>query len=206
MLARVHSLLGVVPLGAFLLWHLYQTWPALAGREPWVDRALHAPARPWIAAWVLAPLALHAVLGMVRLRREAPSPLTGGASLRAIQALTGPLVLGFVLYHVLQVWAGGEGPHASPRTAYAALWQDAGRPLDLAVYLIGITAVCFHLAHGLSRTAATFGLARTPAAVRRCRFAAGALGFALWAAFLQLLAQFALGEPLIRFGGWFAGG
>jgi succinate dehydrogenase/fumarate reductase cytochrome b subunit (b558 family) len=201
MLARVHSLLGAVPLGAFLLFHLYQTWPVLAGREQWVDRALHSPSRFWIALWVLVPIALHALLGAIRLRRETPNPLTGARALRAIQAATGALVLAFVIYHLLQVWAEAEGPHASERGAYAALWRSLGQPMELAIYLIGVTAVCFHVAHGLSRTAVTFGLARTPAAVRRCRYGAGALGFALWAALLQLLAQFALGEPLIVVGG-----
>lgn len=201
MLARLHTLLGLVPLGAYLLWHLHQTWPVLGDREAWVDRALNAPSRPWIVFVVLVPLALHAALGLVRLRRSQADPLSGPRSLRLIQAATGALVLGFVLYHLQQVWSEAAGPHASPRAPYAVLWRDVGRPLDLAVYLIGITAVCFHLAHGVSRAAVTLALARTPAAVRWCRFGAGAVGFALWLAFLQLLAQFALGEPLIGSGG-----
>jgi succinate dehydrogenase / fumarate reductase cytochrome b subunit len=201
MLARVHSLLGVVPLSAYLFWHLYQTWPALAGREAWVDRALNAPSRVWVIACVLLLLAAHGVLGLARMRRGPAEPLTGGRALRAIQAATGALVLGFVLYHVRQVWGEGEGPHQTPRAAYAALWRNLGRPLDLAIYVIGITAVSFHLAHGLSRAAVTFRLARTERAVTRWRFGAGALGFLLWVAFLQLLAQFALGESLVGPGG-----
>jgi succinate dehydrogenase / fumarate reductase cytochrome b subunit len=197
MLARVHSLLGVVPLSAYLLWHLYQTWPALVGREAWVDRALNAPSRIWVITLVLLVLAAHGLLGLARVRRGRADALTGGRALAAIQAVTGALALGFVLYHVRQVWGEGEGPHTTPRSAYAALWRDLGRPLDLAIYVIGITAVSFHLAHGLSRAAVTFRLARTPTGVIRWRFGAGALGFLLWVAFLQLLAQFALGESLI---------
>jgi succinate dehydrogenase/fumarate reductase cytochrome b subunit len=201
MLARVQSLLGLVPLAAYLVWHVYRTWPALESREAWVDRALYGPGRGVIVACVLAPMALHAVLGLLRWRRRPADALTGAPALRTLQAVTGALVLGFTLYHLQQVWAVPEGPHASPRTAYAALIRTLGRPFELTIYLIGITAVCFHLAHGLSRAAVTFAVARTPASVRACRLVAGALGFALWAAFLQLLGQFALGEPLMPFGG-----
>ncbi len=200
MLARVQSLLGLVPLAAYLVWHVYRTWPVLESREAWVDRALHGPGRAVIVAVVLAPMAAHGLLGMVRWRRRPADALTGAPALRTLQAVTGAIVLGFTLYHLQQVWAVAEGPHASPRTAYAALMRTLGRPVDLSIYLIGITAVCFHLAHGLSRAAVTFRMARTPAAVRGFRIAAGALGFFLWAAFLQVFAQFALGEPLIPFG------
>jgi succinate dehydrogenase / fumarate reductase cytochrome b subunit len=197
MLSRVHSLLGVVPLGTYLLWHVYENWPALHDREAWVDRALHGPSRAWAIAWVLVPLALHAGLGVVRLRRAAADQLTGPRGLRVLQAATGVLVLAFVVYHVQQVWVVSEGPHADQRASYAVLWRTLGRPLDLTIYLIGITALCFHVAHGLSRAAVTFRLARTPRAALHWRYGASAFGFALWFALLQLLGHFALGEPLI---------
>jgi len=197
MLPRVHSLLGVVPLGAYLIWHVYATWPALHDREAWVDRALHGPSRGLVIACVLLPLALHAVLGGVRLRRVVPDDLTGPRGLRLLQAATGLLGLVFVAYHLQQVWAVSEGPHSVPRASYAVLWRALGQPLDLTLYLIGITALCFHLAHGVSRAAVTFRLARTPRAVQRWRIGASALGFALWLAWLQLLGHFALGASLI---------
>jgi succinate dehydrogenase / fumarate reductase cytochrome b subunit len=203
MLARTHSLLGVVPLGAFLFVHLRDQWPALGDRELWVDRALHSMSRPWAIGLVLVPLGLHALLGCVRLVR-APSvgdTLSGPGALRVIQAVTGALVLGFVVYHVGQVWAVGQGPHSSPRAVYAVLWQTLGRPLDISIYLIGVSAVCFHLAHGLSRAAVTFGLAKSARAVLLLRAGAGVVGFLLWAMFLQLLGHFALGIPLVSGGG-----
>jgi succinate dehydrogenase / fumarate reductase cytochrome b subunit len=197
MLPRVHSLLGVVPLGSYLIWHVYETWPAIDDREAWVDRALHGPSRAWAIAWVLVPLALHAGLGLVRFGRVAADELTGPRGLRVLQAATGVLVLAFVAYHVQQVWSVSEGPHADPRAGYAVLWRTLGRPIELTIYLIGITALCFHVAQGLSRAAVTFRLARTPRTVLRWRFGAGAFGFVLWFALLQLLAHFALGAPLI---------
>jgi hypothetical protein len=79
------------------------------------------------------------------------------------------------------------------------MWQVLGRPFDLAIYLVGISATCFHFAHGLSRAAVTFGLARSTRAVMFARLSAGVIGFALWALLLQLLGHFALGAPLVTF-------
>jgi succinate dehydrogenase / fumarate reductase cytochrome b subunit len=198
MLTRVHSLLGLVPLSAYLVMHVYDNWPALRGRELWVDRALHVISRPWVIALFLLPLALHAVLGLVRSRRGSERTELGGSpTLRAIQAVTGALVLGFLLYHLKQAWMVEDGPHSSPYAAYAALWQALGRPSDLAIYLVGVTAVCFHLGHGLSRAAVSWGLARGPRQLLYWRVGAGALGFVLWAMMLQLLAHFALGQALL---------
>jgi succinate dehydrogenase / fumarate reductase, cytochrome b subunit len=199
MLARVHSLLGVVPLAAYLCLHLYDNWPALEGREPWVDRALHAPSRPWVLLLVLLPMLVHAALGMQRFLREASSetgPRGGRASSR-LQAITGLLVLGFVVFHVSQMWTASQGPQHSPYDAYAVLWSTLGRPPVLGLYLLGVSAVCFHLAHGLPRAALTFAPALPERAVLLVRVASGVLGALLWLMLLQLLAHFALGHGLV---------
>jgi succinate dehydrogenase / fumarate reductase cytochrome b subunit len=198
-LNRTHSILGVVPLTAFLCVHVFGQWPALAGREPWVDSVLHATSRPWLVVLVLLPLAAHALLGIARLVREpaATSPLLGAPSLRWLQAATGLLVLGFVAYHVGTLWVRGAGPHASAGDAYAVLWQTAGRPLDLTIYVVGMAAVCMHVAHGWTRAAVTFGLVRTARELRVIRFGAGAAGFVLLLLFMQLFAHFAIGQALL---------
>jgi hypothetical protein len=195
MLARVQTLLGVIPLGLYLAWHLIDQWPATVDRELWVERTepgLHAVG---FTLLVLATFVVHAALGVLRLRRE-PSRAEGAGGLRALQVGTGILVVAFLSYHVPQMWAPGTGPHTSSRDVYARLWQAAGRPRDLAIYLLGISAVCFHFAHGLSRAAVTLRLASTPRGVLLWRFGAGVLGTGIWLAMLQLLAHFALGQGL----------
>jgi succinate dehydrogenase / fumarate reductase cytochrome b subunit len=199
MLARAHSFLGVVPLGVYLCFHLHAHWPALRDRELWVDRALNAPSRSWLIALVIVPLGLHAALGAARLLRASgddADALAGSGALRALQAMTGALVLGFVVYHVASFWALGEGAYTSPRASYAWLWQNLGRPAVLMLYLAGISATCFHFAHGLTRAAVTFRLVRTARAVKVSRVAAGLCGFVLFALFVQLLGHFALGTPV----------
>ena len=89
MLARVHALLGLIPLGGYLVYHLVETWSALEGREAWVDRGGEHGPRALIVVLVLLPLALHALLGIARLLRQPTDPLTGARGMRTLQALTG---------------------------------------------------------------------------------------------------------------------
>jgi len=195
----VHSLLGVVPLSAFVLLHAYGQWPALDGREAWTDDAVHRGLSGWLLALVLLAFVAHAVLGVLRLRRE-PRPqgdLRGPSGLRALQAATGIVAFGFVLYHVLSLGVLGGGPHAGVRAPYARLWNDLGRPRELAIYLIGTAAVCLHLGHGLSRAAVGWRLARSERALLLWRIAAGAVGLALFCLFVQVLSHFAIGTALV---------
>lgn len=200
MLARVHSLLGVVPLSAFVLLHAYGQWPAIDGREAWTQDAVHTAISGWLLALVLLTFVAHAVLGVLRLRRE-PQPaagdLRGPPGLRALQAATGIAAFGFVLYHVVSLGVLDGGPHAGVRAPYARLWNDLGRPRELAIYLIGMAAVCLHLGHGLSRAAVSWRLARSERALLLWRVAGGAFGLGLFCLFVQVLSHFAIGTALV---------
>jgi hypothetical protein len=80
--------------------------------------------------------------------------------------------------------------------AYDILWNELGTPVTLFIYVIGVSAVCFHLAHGLCRAATRAGLVSSKKGVNGLRYAAGAIGFVLWAASLQLISRFAVGQGL----------
>jgi succinate dehydrogenase / fumarate reductase cytochrome b subunit len=199
-LARVQSLLGVVPLSAFVLLHAYGQLPALDGREAWTDDAVHTALAGWLLALVLLAFAAHAVLGLLRLRREPPpaGDLRGPPGLRALQAATGIAALGFVVYHVVSLGVLDSGAHIGVRTPYARLWNELGRPRELAIYLIGVAAVCLHLGHGLSRAAVSWRLARSERALFLWRMASGAFGLVLFCLFVQVLSHFAIGTALVE--------
>lgn len=196
-LGRVQSLLGVVPLGSYLIWHLYDHWPALSGKEAWVTRAARHSSQLGPLLVLCSALAVHVALAVLRARRQ--NPPGDPPPLRKVQLVTGLITVAFTVYHVLQVWSAGAGPHTSVRDPYDTLWQQAGRPLVLVMYLLGISAAWFHFAQGLSRLPFTWGAAATPLRVLWARLLAGAFGFVMWALMLQLLAHFALGRPLLAF-------
>jgi succinate dehydrogenase/fumarate reductase cytochrome b subunit len=191
-----HSALGVVPLAVYACFHLWQQWPALLAREAWVDRArVWQPGR-LVGGLLLCMIAAHAWLGLRRLRRRGATQAEPGPrnSLAGFQAFTGLLLLGFVVFHVLQVWPSAAGPQASVRDAYDVLWTTLGAPTVLVSYVVGVTALAFHLATGLSR----FAERLLPRFSRRSlRYVAGLLGLLLWLGYLQLVGRFAIGEGLL---------
>lgn len=196
-LVRSHSLLGVGLLGGFLIYHLARMWPVLESREAWVLSAADRSSHRMLIGWVLVVLVVHGVLGAMRIARGRATALDRDArGLRAIQAGSGLLIAAFVVYHVAHLWGLDADPHGSVRAVYDALWTGLGRPLQLGIYLLGLSLACFHFGLGLSRAA--LGWIAEPSATTRLllRVAAGGLGFGLWALWLQVLAHFVVGQRL----------
>lgn len=188
----IHSALGL-SLGGYAFFHAIQNYPALSADDAWVASALGRSLGPGLAIVVLAVAGLHAALGIRSYVRHRKSGAERDAGL-TFQLVTGALILAFVSYHVIQLWPTGGGAHASVRDPYARLWHHLGRPLELVAYVIGASAVGFHFGHGLLRllARASFTGARPLG-----RAIGGVLGFVLLFVFVQLVAHFALGEPLI---------
>lgn len=196
LLGRLHALGGAV-LGAYVVFHLWQQWPALLGRDAWLERAQHAALPGALKVLVVAIVVGHALLGAMRLRMGPhPADASPAAGPRRVQLFLGALVLVFLAVHVPLVrWE--PSPASTILEVYARLTEQLGRPPMLAVHLVGITAVCVHLGLGLSRAAVTFGLAKDS---RVSGYVAGALAALVLYGWLQVLAWYAIGEPLLPFG------
>jgi len=189
----LHSALGLALLG-FAVFHAYQNYPALDHESAWVDRALTSAVSFSFGIAVLAAIVVHGLLGIggwLRHRGEVARGETTRDWGLTFQVVTGTLVLGFLAYHVLQLWPSGAGTHSSVREPYARLWTELGRPAALVIYVAGVCAFAFHLGHGLAR----FIARKLPNFVGRA--IGGVFGFVLLLVFAQLVARFALGEALI---------
>lgn len=195
-LGRWHAAFGAL-LGVYTVFHLWQQWPALIGRDAWLERARHAALPGVLKALIVVALLGHMLLGAARLRAGAhPADDRPTAGMRRVQLFFGALVLGFLAVHVpLVQWT--PGPSSTVTDVYARLTDQLGRPGMLAVHLVGITAVCGHLGLGLSRAAITAGLAKD---TRVVLYVFGLLAGALLFGWLQVLAWYAIGAPLLPFG------
>lgn len=100
---------------------------------------------------------------------------------RSMRSTGGVLGL-FTLFHVLDLTLGAR-PAASrdfaPGSAHANLVASLSRPPVAAAYALAMAALAAHLVHGIPEIAHDTGLAGTPAAQRRLRIAAAALGAAV---------------------------
>jgi succinate dehydrogenase/fumarate reductase cytochrome b subunit (b558 family) len=192
LLRKLHSLSGVIPVGAFLVEHLWTNTSALRGQASFddaVDQIQRLPALPLIELFtIVLPLAFHAGYGVVLMRSAEPNidryPL-GRNWLYVAQRVTGVLTLLFVLWHLwelrIQKWLFGMDSHSffPVLTAHlSSTWH--GVPLLALVYVVGVASAVFHFANGLWGFAASWGLVTTQGAMARVRTAGAVLGVLLF--------------------------
>lgn len=148
---KFHSLMGVIPLGIFLLEHLFTNSMAILGAESF-NRAvdlLHSIPFLWVLeVFVVAlPLTFHGILG-VKFAIEARNNPIEFPTLRNwmffLQRITGLITFAFVLYHVFTMRLS---PTEVPM--YQKVAEQMTNPLNLGIYLVGLTSATFHFANGL---------------------------------------------------------
>jgi succinate dehydrogenase / fumarate reductase, cytochrome b subunit len=197
LLRRLHSLSGIVPVGVFLVVHLWTNAAAAGGRASFdhaVGQIQAIPGLPLVELFGIAlPLAFHALYGVfLALRakgnvRQYPYPRNW---MFTLQRVTGFVAFAFIALHVAQLRVP-KAFGALPWTSfYGALQTMLGEPGMFGVYLIGVTACVVHFANGLWGASQTWGLASTPRASRRAGRAALALGVLLWLLGLHTLLHF----------------
>jgi succinate dehydrogenase / fumarate reductase, cytochrome b subunit len=196
---RLHSLAGLIPLILFIPFHLWGNWPALGGRMAWLDRerAIGTVLLTVIGLSFGISTLVHLLL-WPRGADPRPPELVGSSALRQLQRATGIGVLLFLAYHLWHLRSALIGSELLASGAYDILWDSLGEPLTLSLYVFGIAALCFHLAHGLCRAAVTWKVLSRPSSVIAFRYAAAIAGSILWILTLQLISHFAIGQSLFR--------
>lgn len=183
----MHSLSGVVPVGGFMVVHLWTNAKALGGQGPF-DAAVadihHMPYLPVLEAGILAPLVFHALYG-VKLALEG-RPNVGVYThsrnwMYTLQRVTGVVALLFIGFHLyeyrVQSGLGLMAPSAFYPTLCAHLSSTtSGVPLIALAYVLGLAACVFHFANGLWGFCASWGLTPSRASQRRAGLAFGLIG------------------------------
>lgn len=177
LLRRIHSLTGIVPVGAFLINHLLTN--SLAALKPSEGGAKFDHDVFWIhnlpyllfieIGMIMLPLAYHAGFGVV-------IALTGKSNTRhytyadnwrySMQRWTGWIALIFIIAHLAHFrfghWFGGleyvgtEAPFDQMKQGFT----NTALPLAawLVLYSIGLIATVFHFANGITTFCITWGI------------------------------------------------
>lgn len=179
-LRKLHSLLGVFPVGFFLVEHLVVSFAAVGGPGSFQRAVAFVDALPGRFALevvaIAVPLFLHALLGV--LIATEPTANDGPLDARArFQRVSGILLLPYLFGHV---WSTRISPARLDAVALDhVMRRQAENPLGLFVHIAGVTLASFHLGMGLPAFATRWGLARTELAVRRARRVGLALAIVL---------------------------
>jgi len=166
----------MVPLGLFLIYHLYLQLYLHSGAKVYDSRINSFYESP-LAIWFLViivylPLLFHGIFG-IKLALEAkvqPQYAYYSHLLFALQRISGIGVLLFIFAHVWNAQlapalAGVWGGH------YEHLATGFGDPssgiITKAVYVLGILGATFHFANGINTFCMTWGITMTPVAQKR---------------------------------------
>jgi succinate dehydrogenase / fumarate reductase cytochrome b subunit len=205
-LRKLHQLTGIVPLGAFLLEHLYTNSKAAhpeLGRQHFNEAVADLQNIPYILfleiGLIFIPLIYHAVYGLYITWEMRPNNLAYPYPRNwfyTIQRVTGIILFFFILFHVLNFRFGlipglNEVSVAhSPHLAYQIVAAEFQNWLIVAVYAVGIVSTIWHFANGIWLFLVDWGIVIGERAQRLTGYACIAFGVLLLALWANVTAAF----------------
>lgn len=163
---KLHSLLGVIPIGLFLMFHLTVNFMATQGEEVF-NTAVHlidyVPMLIVVECVVIyLPLIFHAVYG-IYIAFTAKNNLGRFGYFRnwmfMFQRLTGIITLIFLVWHI---WETRVQKAFGETVDFNMMAEIFSSPFMIAFYLVGIISAIFHFANGLWSFAVSWGLTVSP--------------------------------------------
>ena len=164
LLRRLHSLSGIVPIGAFLVEHFISNAEATKGAAAYNDQVKFLTGLPFVhwLEWIFIflPLIYHGVYGLYIWYRGDSNvseyPWSGNW-LYTSQRWTGIVAFIYIGYHVYTARFSGVLLMETPAAAFWKMQQAFLNPWVVAAYVIGIIAVCWHFSYGIWLFAAKWG-------------------------------------------------
>lgn len=165
-LRRLHSLLGVIPLGAFLLVHLMVNHQATQGVEAFNKAAGFMDSLPFLYAlefiMIYIPILYHAIYG-IYIAFTATHNIGHYSYTRnwlfLFQRISGLLTFLFVMIHL---WQTRIQKLFGEEVNYDMIHDIVTNPFWLIFYIVCIIAVVFHFANGLWSFLVTWGILQSP--------------------------------------------
>ncbi len=194
---RLHSLSGIIPIGAFLVEHIVSNFETWNGPLAYAQQVKFLNSLPLVRilewAFIFIPLAFHALYGVwIAFRGRASVnvyPWAGNWGY-VMQRVTGIIALLYIGYHVWTQRFSGVSLPENPAYAFHKVQVELSNPWILAVYVIAMIATCWHFAYGIWLFAAKWGITPGNEARKKFGYVCAAGGTAL--CFLGLIAIYSV--------------
>lgn len=188
LIRRLHSLSGLIPVGAYMVVHLLVNASLLSGATTFQKNVyqIHSLEDALVLVewtFVLGPILFHGIIGLLILLSGVPNnnAYQYGANYRyTLQRATGIIALVFIVWHVFHLhgwfhsdwWLANvaeplNGANFRPFNAASTLGAAMTGTTIQVLYVIGILTCVFHLANGIWTMGITWGVWISPAAQGR---------------------------------------
>lgn len=170
--AKLFSLFGVVPLGVYVVAHLYNNLRSLQGADSFNRHLEENHGQPLIfpltvlVIWI--PIAFHGLYGLfvAKKGRVNLGRFAYFENLKyVLQRLSGIGLLLFIPAHLFK--AKIEPILHNEVADFNHMAEGLSEPLTLTVYALGVLGVAFHLSNGLWQAAIGWGITTSEAGMKR---------------------------------------
>lgn len=164
---RLHSLLGVVPIGLFVVQHLIVNHFAVYGPDSFNKAANFMANLPFVLVLetfvIYLPILFHAILGVYIVFVAKNNTKRYGYFrnwMFLLQRITGIITFIFIVVHVWQTKI--QVVFGSAEVNFSLMEGILTQPFYFWFYLIGVISTVFHLANGLWSFAVSWGITQSP--------------------------------------------
>jgi succinate dehydrogenase / fumarate reductase cytochrome b subunit len=197
-LRRLHSLTGIVPVGAFLFEHiLISNSTAITGPDAYAKQVAFLGGLPLVfflelfGIWL--PILFHALYGFYIWYRgdgNATEYPWSGNWMYTAQRWTGGIAFVYILWHTYTMRFTGVDLHAAPAASFGKVQGEVFQPAMLIFYVVGLVAASWHFAYGIWLFCAKWGVVSGEKARKHFLYACLAFFALLTAVGLASLASF----------------
>ena len=163
---RLHSLTGIVPIGAFLIEHiLFSNAVAINGPAAYARQVKFLGSLPLViaveATFIWLPILFHGLYGFyIWYGGEAnlvSYPWTGNW-MYSLQRWTGAIVFAYIGWHVWHLRFAGIDLHQHPGASFGKVQMELANSWYLAFYILGLLSAAWHFSYGVWLFCAKWGI------------------------------------------------
>jgi succinate dehydrogenase cytochrome b subunit len=165
LLRRLHSLSGIIPIGAFLIEHFISNAFATNGPHAYADQVKFLTGLPFVLALeivgIYIPLLYHSLYGFYIWwsgKSNVSDYPWAGNFMYAAQRWTGAIAFVYIVWHTYTMRFTGIHLLTNSQAAFHKVQMELQNPWAASFYLVGIIAASWHFSYGLYLFCAKWGI------------------------------------------------
>ncbi|WP_028987777.1 succinate dehydrogenase cytochrome b558 subunit [Thermicanus aegyptius] len=196
---RLHSLLGIIPIGLFLIEHLVSNYSATGGPEKFNQTVSFIQSLPFLVFLeiflIFIPILFHGIYG-VYIAFQAKHNVNQYGYFRNVmfllQRVTGLITLVYIGWHVWETRI--QSAFFGAEVNFDMMKNILSNPWMVAFYVVGILSATFHFSNGIWSFLVSWGITVGPRAQRVSTYVSMAIFVIL--SIIGLMALFAFVNPV----------